>query len=102
LVVLLVKMRQTLLSLVLGGLGASAAVLKRDDCSFELDGGRDFDGCRDRFDDRRCRFDGHNLKSKFSFDIKSGVLRDGNGRGCGFNDRDSRFRCDEGGFGRLF
>lgn len=78
------------------GLGASAAVLKRHECSFEMKVHGGVDGCIGSLNDGQCRVGGGYLKTKFTLDQTTGLLRDDHGRGCIITESPYQIQCDEG------
>ncbi|TLD36357.1 Vacuolar protein-sorting protein bro1 [Venturia nashicola] len=88
-------MRYAVTSLAFG-LGASAAVLKRNECSFEMKVHGGVDGSIGSFSDGQCRVGGHYPTTKFTLDQSTGTLRDDHGRGCIITAAPYQIQCDEG------
>jgi hypothetical protein len=88
-------MRYTLTSLAFG-LGASAAVLKRHECSFEITAHGGADGCLGSLNDGQCRIGGDYSKTKFILDTTTSILKDDHGRGCIITESPYQIQCDDG------
>lgn len=78
-------------------LGASAAVLKRSDCCFELtaSGSGDVSGTLGQLNDGQNRVGGDYPAAKYCIN-QSGAITDSNGRGCILTPPTTQFQCDEG------
>lgn len=76
------------------GLGASAAVLKRHACSFEMQAKGPVYGPVGQIADGQCRIGGGHSPSKFH--LEGGYLKDDHGRGCIITGTPYQIQCDHG------
>ena len=75
-------------------LGASAAVLPRDQCCFSLTASGGASGALSQLDDGQNRIGGSG--SEASYCINNGAITDSNGRGCILTPPTTQFQCDSG------
>ncbi|KAF2089597.1 hypothetical protein K490DRAFT_37086 [Saccharata proteae CBS 121410] len=77
------------------GLGASAAILPRSDCCFQLTSSGGVSGSMSQLSDGQNRVGGSG-GSAATYCINNGAITDSNGRGCILTGATTQFQCDSG------